>query len=183
MYVTGPARPHGLRSLVPDLIRTDQALNKVSVYDTCFLAPDAINHDLALVVLVVMLLAGQQIARVIKQVVEVQKCCLPLIVGVQFCEGYEFGDELRKGTWRNRGYEGCISVAASIVMRLRRIGELLSACVAEAFSSCCILPCRFLPPSDETSFCTVLAIGERGGGASLHAVRLMDLSSLHRRVP
>ena len=48
-----PARPHGLRSLVPDLIRTDQAANKVSD-DTCFLAPHAINHDLALVALVVI---------------------------------------------------------------------------------------------------------------------------------
>src|ERR1019366_9617664 len=106
-----------------------------------------------------MLIAGQQVARVIKQVVEVQKCCLPLIVGVQFCEGFEFGDELRKGTCRNRGYEGCIGVAAPIVIRLRRSGELRSAWFAEAFSSSCILPFRFLPPSDETSFCTVLAIG------------------------
>ena len=106
-----------------------------------------------------MLIAGQQIARVIKQVVEVQKRCLPLIVGVQFCDGFEFGDELRKGTCRNRGYEGCVGLAASIVMRLRRIGELLSAWLAEALSSCCILPCRFLLPSDETIFCTVLAIG------------------------
>ena len=68
----------------------------------------------------------------IKQVVEVQKRCLPLIVGIQFCEGFEFGDELRKGTCRNRGYEGCIGVAAPIVMGLRRIGELRSAWFAEA---------------------------------------------------
>jgi len=31
---------------------------------------------------------------------------LPLIVCVQFCERFEFGDELRKGTCRNRGDEG-----------------------------------------------------------------------------
>ena len=75
-----------------------------------------------------------QIARVIKQVVEVQKRCLPLIVGVQFCEGFEFGDELRKGACRNRGYEGCVGVAAPIVIRLRRIGELRSGWFAEALS-------------------------------------------------
>jgi hypothetical protein len=86
-----------------------------------------------------MLLAGQQIARVIKQVVEVQKRCLSLKVGIQLCEGLEFGDELRKGTCRNRAYEGFVGLAASIVMRLRRIGELLPAWLSEGLS-CCILP-------------------------------------------
>ena len=106
-----------------------------------------------------MLIAGQQIARVIKQVVEVQKRCLPLIVGVQFCEGFEFGDELRKRACRNRGYEGCVGVAAPIVIRLRRIGELRSARFAEALSCRRAFPFPFLPPSDETSFRAVLALG------------------------
>ena len=106
-----------------------------------------------------MLIAGQQIACVIKQVVEIQKRCLPLIVGIQFCEGFEFGDELRKSACRNRGYEGCIGVAAPIIIRLCRSGELLSGGVAEAASCRRAFPFPFLPPGLETSFSAALAVG------------------------
>ena len=66
-----------------------------------------------------MLIAGQQIACVMKEVVKVQKRCLPLIVCVQFCEGFEFGNELRESVCRHNTYEGCVSFATPIVIGFR----------------------------------------------------------------
>src|ERR1035441_7558585 len=106
-----------------------------------------------------MLAAGQEIPCVIKQIVKVQKRGLPLIVGVQFCKRFEFGDELSESTCRYRGYEGCISIAAPVIICLRSIRELRAAWFAEAPGCRRAFPFPFLPPSAETSFCAMLAVG------------------------
>src|ERR1019366_2046690 len=106
-----------------------------------------------------MLAACQQILCVIKQIVKVQKRSLPLIVGVQFCKRFEFGDESLEGTCRHRSYEGRIGFTAPVIICLRSIRELRAAWLAEAPGCRRAFPFAFLPPGDEASFCAVLAVG------------------------
>ena len=106
-----------------------------------------------------MLAARQQIPCVIKQIVKVQKRSLPLIVSIQFCKRFEFGDESLKSACRYRNYEGCIGVTAPVIVCLRSIRELRAAWFPEAPGRRRAFPFPFLPPGDETSFCAMLAFG------------------------
>jgi hypothetical protein len=104
-------------------------------------------------------IADEEIARMMKKVIEIEESGLPLIVCVKRPEPVELVHEPRERGRGDIGGEILVSVAAAVINRFCRRTELLSARLGESGLARGSLPVSFVSPCLEARFAAVTALG------------------------